>query len=277
MGGREQLLAHIRDVFHEPLVHFLLAGLAIFMVSLWRGEAVDPASRVITIDEGQVSRLSAGWEQTWRRPPAAREVDALIRDYIKEEIYYREAKRLGLDEGDSVIRRRLRSKMEYLAKAQVESERPDDATLSAWLAKYPDRFATDVAYSFDQIYLGPDGDGKAIAKIIDRGTNWKSLGEPISLPKSLEKARKAEIERQFGPEFIRSIAGLATGKWAGPVSSGFGRHLVRVRQVERPSKPLLADVRQAVENDWRSATYQQREAEAYQVLLDGYTIRIAKP
>jgi peptidyl-prolyl cis-trans isomerase C len=277
MGGREQLRQGIRELLREPLVHFLLAGFAIFLVSAWRGEAVDPASRVITIDEGQVARLSAGWEQTWRRPPDPTEMDALIRDYIKEEIYYREAKRIGLDDDDNVIRRRLRSKMEYLAKAQVESARPDHATLSAWLAKYPARFAPDAAYSLDQIYLGPDGDGKAIRKSIDGGADWTLHGQAISLPKSLEKAGKAEIERQFGVEFARSIAELTTGKWEGPVNSGFGKHLVRVRQVDLPPELVLSDVRQAVENDWRSATYKQREASAYQALLDGYTISIAKP
>jgi peptidyl-prolyl cis-trans isomerase C len=98
---------------------------------------------------------------TWRRPPQPQEIDALIRDYIKEEIYYREAKRLGLDEDDTVIRRRLRSKMEYLASAQVESAQADDTTLQAWLNKYPARFARDATYSFDQIYLGENGRDEA--------------------------------------------------------------------------------------------------------------------
>lgn len=273
-GGR--LRGQARVVLREPLVHFFLGGLAIFVLSMWRGENVDPASRRIDITEEQVARLSAGWAQMWRRPPNQREIDSLIRDYIQEEIYYREAKRLGLDEDDPVIRRRLRSKMEFLASSQVESARPSDAELQVWLQKHPARFAPDAVYSFDQIYVGSDDAGK-ILTAISEGADWRSQGEPISLPNSIERTPRSEMERQFGPDFVNSIVKLARGQWAGPVMSGYGAHLVRLREVKVPNRPQLADVRQEVENDWRAETSKAREAKAYQALLDGYTIRIEKP
>lgn len=262
-----------RVLGREPLVHFLIGGLAIFLFSIWRGPDVDPASRTIDITEEQVSRLSAGWEQMWRRPPDANEIDSLIRDYIKEEIYYREAKRLGLDEDDAVVRRRLRSKMEFLVRAEVENVRPDDAELGAWLEKHPDRFATDVVYSFDQIYLG-SSDASKILLAISEGTDWRGQGEAIDLPKSSDLVPRSGVERQFGSAFADALANLPLRKWNGPIESGFGKHLVRVREVRLPAKPKLSDVRQAVENDWRAETYQAREAKAYQTLLDGYSIRI---
>lgn len=279
MGGTNHSEGYIRRLLREPLVHFVAAGFLVFLLSSWRGEAVDPASRTITITQDQVARLSASWEQTWRRPPSQSEIEALIRDYIKEEVYYREARRLGLDEDDSVIRRRLRSKMEYLTEAQVESARPDDAALGAWLARYPERFATDAAYSFDQIYLGTDNDSNAasILREVSSGADWAVQGQQISLPKSLDNAVRGDIERQFGTAFAGSLAALPTGTWTGPVMSGFGSHLVRVRAVHTPLKLELDDVRQAVENDWRAATYKEREAKAYQALLSGYTIRIKQP
>lgn len=265
----------LRAILREPLVHFFLGGLAIFLVSMLRND-VDPTSRRIVITEEQVARLSAGWEQMWRRPPSQREIDALIRDYIKEEIYYREAKRLGLDEDDPVIRRRLRSKMEFLARAQIESAQADDATLRAWLQKHPARFAPDAAYSFDQIYVG-SGNASNMLTAISNGADWRRQGETISLPSSLERTSRSAVERQFGPGFADALANLPLGKWNGPIESGFGKHLVRLRDVQVPTEPKLADVRQEVENDWRAATYQTREAKAYQAVLDGYTIRIEKP
>jgi len=265
-----------RVLGREPLFHFFIGGLAIFLFFLWRGSDVDPASRRIDITEEQVARLSAGWEQMWRRPPNANEIDALIRDYIKEEIYYREAKRLGLDEDDAVIRRRLRSKMEFLVRAEVENARPDDAILTAWLNKYPERFARDAVYSFDQIYLG-SGDGSKVLSMIAAGSDWRNQGMAIDLPKSLEQAQRSTIERQFGPTFANALATLPPGQWNGPIESGYGTHLIRLRAVEKPTKAKLADVRQAVENDWRAATNQTREAKAYQALLDGYSIEIEKP
>ncbi|MBK6707304.1 MAG: peptidyl-prolyl cis-trans isomerase [Sphingomonadales bacterium] len=268
----------LQPLLREPLVHFLLAGLAVFLFSAWRGEEVDPASRTITIDEEQVSRLVASWQQTWQRPPTPAEIDGLIRDHIKGEVYYREARRLGLDEDDTVIRRRLRAKMEYLAAAQVENVAADDATLQRWLDRHAARYAGDAVYSFDQIYLGQDDAAAGRVKAaLAAGGDWSKLGATISLPGSLQNALQSEIARDFGEGFAAALADAKTGEWSGPIRSGFGQHLVRIRSVTTPEKPKLADVRQAVENDWRAATVKAREAAAYQALLDGYTIKIAKP
>ena len=273
-----QLPERLKPLLREPLVHFLLSGLAVFLFSAWRGEEVDPASRTIVIDEEQVSRLVASWQQTWQRPPTQAEIDGLIRDHIKGEIHYREAKRLGLDEDDTVIRRRLRAKMEYLAAAQVENATPDDATLQKWLDRNPARYTAYATYSFDQIYLGQDqGAAERVKAALAAGGDWRKLGATISLPRSLENAPQSDVARDFGEGFAEALASVKAGQWAGPIQSGFGAHIVRIRAVQTPQKPKLADVRQAVENDWRATTTKAREAAAYQALLDGYTIKIAQP
>lgn len=273
----------LKAALREPLTHFLIAGLALFLFFGWRGNDVDPASRTITIDEAKVGLLAAQWQQTWQRPPTPREIDALIRDYIKEEIYTREAVRLGLDRDDIVIRRRLRNKMEFLARAAVENANPTDATLQKWLDSHRNDYATGAQVSFDQIYLGEADPAVIAARAksamtrLKAGTGWQSLGDRISLPKSMDKADSAAIAREFGDDFAKTLSAMPTGSWTGPVGSGFGAHLVRIRnRVEGKVAPLSA-VHQQVENDWRSATEKQREDRAYQALLDGYTIRIAKP
>lgn len=278
MTGPEKSPSLLRSVLREPLVHFLIAGFLVFLVSFWRGGGLDTESRTIHITEDKVARLSASWEQIWRRPPTQAEIDGLIRDYIKEEVYYREAKRLGLDEGDIVIRRRLRSKMEFLAKAQVENAQADDQTLQRWLDRHPERFATDIIYDFDQIYLGEDAqNGSAILKSIALGADWRAQGKAISLPRASERASASDIGRLFGDPFAQVLSTTALGRWAGPVQSGFGNHLVRVRARKASGKPTLAAVRQRVENDWRASGADAREAAAYQALLDAYTIKIAEP
>ena len=98
MQGESIWRARATNWLQEPFVHFLIAGLALFAFFAVRGEEVDPESRTITIDEAQVSRLAASWQQTWQRPPSPTEIDNLIRDHIKEEVYYREAIRLGQHE-----------------------------------------------------------------------------------------------------------------------------------------------------------------------------------
>jgi peptidyl-prolyl cis-trans isomerase C len=272
-----------RSWLREPLVHFLIAGLAVFLFSAWRGGSVDPESRTIRITTEQVQALTDRWMLTWQRTPTQNEIDGLIRDYIKEEVYSREAKRMGLDEDDIIIRRRLRMKMEALAAAEAESADPDDATLQAWLDKHPQKYARDVRYSFDQIYLSSSGGVAAQDKAMSllsrlrEGAEWQGLGDRISLPRSLQNASSTDIIREFGDDFAGALKGREHGKWVGPIQSGFGLHLVRIRGVTVSAKPTLSDVRQSVSNDWRQATIKERESRAYQALLDGYTIRIAKP
>lgn len=273
----------IRSAFNEPLVHFLLAGLALFAFFAVRGEPVDPESRTITITEQQVERLAANWAQTWQRPPTQAEIDGLIRDYIKEEVYYREGLRLGLDQDDTIIRRRIGSKMEFLASSELENERPGDAALQEMLDRNPQRYAANTRYSFDQIYISAQDEtaarGRAAAWLaaLGRGADWQKLGDAISLPRSSENADRDRLTGDFGEGFSAELAKLKVGEWSGPIASGFGLHLVRVRNVQVSGKPKLADVRQAVENDWRSQTGRDREAKAYQTLLNSYTIKIAKP
>jgi peptidyl-prolyl cis-trans isomerase C len=283
MIWRAKLQQIVRHWLREPLVHFLVAGLAVFAFAALRGEPVDPASRKITIGEEQVNRLVSQWQSAWRRTPTPDEIDALIRDHIKEEIYYREARRLGLDEDDPIVRRHLRTKMEDLGIAAAEQAVPTDETLQAWIDRYPARYATNPRYSFDQIYLGQIS-GKALAdraadvqRLLRAGTDWTVVGERISLPRSLDQHDRIAIARQFGDGFAPSLAEQPPGSWRGPVASGFGQHLVRVRAVTAPATPLLGDVRQAAENDWRATTQAARRARAYQLLLDSYTIKIERP
>lgn len=272
MNWRERGRAALR----EPLVHFLIGGALVFAFFAWRGDAVDPASRRIDVTATMVGQLAAQFEQTMQREPTRAELDGLIRDHIREEIYYREALRLGLDADDSVIRRRLRSKMEYLARASIEGEQPSEATLQAWLKKNASRYAKGGLVSFDQIYLGNRNADNVRAELA-KGMDWHRIGQPLSVPSSLENADPAEIARDFGHEFADSVVAEKPGSWVGPVQSGFGLHLVRIRAVTPVAAPKLSEVRQQVENDWRAETAAQREAKAYQTLLDGYDIRIEKP
>ncbi len=271
----DRLSAYARQVLKEPLFHFLIAGLMIFL--LFSGGSADPESRKIIVNEAQVARLAAQWQQTWQRPPNLAELDGLIRDHIREEVYYREALRLGLDRDDAIIRKRLRAKMEFLGTSAVELATPDDAVLQDWLDQNGARYAKDAVISFDQIYLRSAGAAPTILARLKAGARWERLGDAISLPKAMEETQRSEIERQFGMQFASALGAQPVSVWSGPVESGFGTHLVRVRAVKATQTPALSEVRQRVENDWRSATKNDRETRAYQALLDGYDIRIEKP
>ncbi len=280
----QRVIDWLGRALREPLVHFLLAGAALFALFALGGGQNDPASRKSTITTAQVEALAANWAQTFRRPPSPQEVDGLIRSGIKEEIYVREALRLGLDQDDPVIRQRLRRKMELLARAQAEAAAPSDAQLQAWLDARPQQYARGEGLRFDQLYLAgqPDdpavlGRAAALTALLARGERWQDLGDPLSVPPAMEGADQSAIARHFGEGFAAALAAMAPGPGWHPVLSGYGLHLVRLRAKIDGAPAALADVRQQVENDWRADTLQKREAAAYQALLDGYEIRIEKP
>jgi len=265
----------LSSALREPLVHFLAAGAVLFMLmTAFGGE--DAMDRTITIDEPQVTNLANQWEQTWRRPPTPQELDNLIRDHIKEEIYFREGMRLGLDIDDPIIRRRLRTKMEFLATAEVENREPSDAELQLQYDRNKRRYAAKADVSFDQKFLGEDPED-AQSTIAALNQNRPVSIQPLSVPASMDKAAFDVIGRDFGDLFANALREQPMGIWSGPVRSGFGWHAVRVRDVSIAAVPPLRDIRQRVSNDWRADTRAAREAAAYQALLDGYTIRIARP
>ena len=261
----------------EPLVHFLAGGALLYAFFALRGDEPDPASRVIEVDRTAQAQVALGFQQLMNRPPTDAELDALIDRYVREEVLYREALRLGLDRDDAIVRRRLAQKMEMLASARAETERPSDEILRQWFREHPARFAEEPAYTFDQLWFEDQGAASAALARLGADPEWRGDGESISLPPRVEKMPRAEVSERFGAQFAGELAGLApAGKWQGPVSSGFGWHLVRLREIDAGNVPAFESVRQEVENDWRAATIEARKEEAYRVLREAYRVEIAR-
>ena len=120
----------MKSVLREPLVHFLALGALLFLFFEWRGGS-GPGSSRIAITPGLIEHLTSGFARTWQRPPTDAEIKGLIDDYVKEEIATREALGMGLDRDDTIIRRRLRQKLEFLVEDAVSSSAPTDAELQA--------------------------------------------------------------------------------------------------------------------------------------------------
>ncbi|GAA4044553.1 peptidyl-prolyl cis-trans isomerase [Parerythrobacter jejuensis] len=265
-----------RQWVREPLVHFLLGGLLIFALFAWRGEETDPASRLIDVDRETQAQIALQFERTVQRPPTDSELDGLIEQWVREEVLYREALRLGLDAGDPVVRRRLAKKMDFLAASSAEAVEPSDSELEEWFAANAARYADKSTASFDQVWFAQAPDTDAVtAQLQSAGEDWRSVGEPVSLPAVVEERQLQAVGAQFGTAFADELAAMEVGNaWSGPVRSGLGWHMVRLRARKSESIPALADIRQRVTNDWRLATAQSREDQAYALLRDAYTVEI---
>ena len=265
-----------RRLLKEPLVHFLLAGAMVFWAL--SGRPPDLGERRIVVDQVVVGALAQRYFDSFHRMPSPDEIDGLIRDYVADQVYYREALRLGLDQGDEVVVRRMRRKLETIAVADTESAEPSDAALQAMIDKDPAHYSSDPQTTLDQIYLGadtPQNRALADARLAQLRRGQAVSGVPAPLPAHLAKAAAGDISGQFGDEFTLAIRTLPLGQWQGPVASGLGLHLVRVTARDAPVRPTLAAVRQRVTNDWRAAAIQNAQGQAYADMLKGYDVVIA--
>ena len=267
-------------LLREPLVHFLVLGALVFVAMA--GRAPDLGERRIIVDEPVVAGLVNHHVRAFRRPPTAEELDGLIRDHVRGEVYYREALRLGLDTDDEVVKKRLRNKMLAIAGAEAEAAQPSDAELQALLDADPARYAAPPRYRLEQIYLGPDAPAlraAAAAEIgrIPKGARPGITTQPLPLPARFDDASQSDLAEQLGDDFATALARLPVGTWMGPVVSGFGLHLVRIDQRVQPPPPRLADVRQRLENDWRSDAIRNAQDAHLQQLLDSYAVEIKRP
>jgi len=259
----------------EPLVHFLIAGLVLFALLGWRGEPVDPASRLIEVGQAEQAQLALQFERTMSRAPTDAELDAQIERFVRDEVLYREALRLGLDRGDAVVQRRLVSKMDMSASAAAEAAEPDQATLQAFFEDNRERYTGAGTISFDQIHFKDADTARAALGGLEGQSDWRDSGDPISLPPSMESTRSAQIETRFGEVFVSAIEALQpSNEWQGPIRSGFGWHVVRLRERISNDSLTFDSVRDRVENDWRSEQVASRKARAFQVLRDAYRVEI---
>ena len=256
-------------LLRDPLAHFLLAGAAIWGVLALAGDPVDPAERTIVLAKEQQAALALGFQQTMGRAPTDAELDAQIERWLREEVLYREALRLGLDRGDPAVRRRLAAKMDELAGAEVELAQPSEAVLRQWHDDHSGQFETGGMMDFEQAYFLTEEQARAALG------EASPTGQAISLPRRMDLATREQVAAVFGQQFAEETEDLTAGPgWQGPVASGFGWHLVRITRREDGSTPPFEAIRDKVESDWRSRTMQARRARAYHLLREAYSIEI---
>jgi len=276
-------------LLREPLVHFLFIGVVIYaLYGLFAEPVVEENDKTIVVTAGEIEWMRASWKKRWNRPPTAKEFDGLIQQYIKENVLYREALTMGLNKHDTVIRRRLAQKLEFLAKDLVALTPPTEAELQAYFDEHQVRYQEPTLYTFTQVFFDPDKRGDATlddaetvkATLIAQGDTIDdpgALGDGLMLQNYYPQKDRDEIQRNLGSGFTETLLTLATGQWHGPVLSGFGVHLVYVSNIDEPPPPMFAEVRERVIADWSLDRGEELNDKFYTSLREQYTIVIEEP
>ena len=268
----------ITALVKEPLLHFLVLGAAIYAITGLAGPAAETDARErITVTAGEISWLTTSWQKRWGRPPTREEVAGLVEDRVRETVLYREALAMGLDRDDTIIRRRLAQKLEFLSQDLVATVPPTEEDLRDWFDRHADRYREPALVTFTHVFVDPDRrgertleDAEAIASRLRRlgtpGADTASLGDRFMLQAYYPERSELEIAKLFGAEFARRVSGLEPGRWHGPVLSGYGPHLVFVEARREAVPARFEDVRERVRRDW--------EDERRRVFDEEYTARL---
>jgi len=270
----------IRRLLSEPMLHFLLIGIALFAAYRWKAPE-DAGGRRIIVTEGVVNDLVTQHVAARGREPSAAELNHLIESYVRDEILYREGVTLGLDRDDIVVKRRVRQKIEVMVEEGAATAAPADADLAAYLEAHTARFVQPAVLTFEQIFLGETTSGPAVVKAVAltrkavrSGADPSELGTPSLLPQRMTQTPADLVARDFGASFAAALESVPVGEWVGPIESSFGAHYVRVSNRMPAVTPQLAGVRDQVAREWENARRERARSDAYTRMRRAYEVTI---
>jgi hypothetical protein len=256
--AKESRFSLIKRCLHEPLLHFLIAGFALFV--LYGGlhpSTLDQDPQRINITPEVVQRIAISWLARWQRPASEQQLQGLIEEYVKEEILYREALKLGLDKDDTIIRRRL---------AQ----------------KHQDQYAPPPLLTFHHLFFALDkrgADAQAQAQSALSGLSDKNNGEgdAFMFKNAYTEQSQDQVARVFGSTFAISLFKQTPGSWVGPVESGFGWHLVWIDALAKSPPPSFETVALQVKSDWLSEQRSASKRASLDALKARYEVVVMMP
>lgn len=280
---RHQLLRF----FTEPLLHFMILGAAIFVGFNVMSGRTPNEKNAIVVRQATIQNLASVFTRSWQRSPSEEELNELIQDYIREEVAVREALALGIDRDDSIIRRLLRQKLEFVTEDVALQAEPTDEDLRTYLHGHADVFTSEPRFSFTQIYFNAQHRGTRLgqdaAKLREHLNTSKvpvdvaTQGDITSLEHQFNALPASQIKQLFGEPFATALATLEPGQWSGPVASGYGQHLIFVSEQLPGSLPNLEQVREAVRRDWANSRRIDALDKFYATRLHNYSVTIEIP
>ena len=273
----------VYTLIREPLLHFLVIGAALFAAyDIQNDDLVE--NNQIVISEAEIDRLITLWETKRQRLPTQDELQGLIEQQIREEVMYREALAMGLDQNDSIVRRRLAQKVEFISADLAALAEPSETQLTNYLITNSEKFELPARINFVQVYINYDNHGdniQAYANSLlneltqaDSAIDIKTIGDSLMLDQQYEQLTEQGVSRLFGNDFASELFILPVGTWQGPITSGFGLHLVLIDKKSESRLPELNAVREKVRIEWMAQQRSDMDKMFYQGLRQRYEVVI---
>jgi len=280
----------VRRWLREPLLHFLVIGLALFAGyrALHPDQEPEKTANRIELTADDFVQMSMAWLAQGRPPPTPEQMRNLVELKIREEVLYREALSLGLDKEDSIVKRRLAQKMEFLADNAAATAEPSGDEVRTWFKSNAQRFASMPRITFRHLYYSADQRGEraqeaaeqALAVLTTKPADWPEaagLADPFMFQDRYGDRSFDDIAKQFGPGFARALVKLQPGSWQGPVESGYGVHLIFVEELVPSRIPHFEEIEQEVTAAWLGEQRAQARRKSYETMRVRYQIVLPEP
>lgn len=279
--GRSKLNRLLR----EPLLHFILIGAVLFSAYAWINRSAAPAesARKIVLTDDDLLQLVVTWQAQGRPEPTPAQMQTLIEAKVREEVLYREALAMGLDQDDTIVKRRMAQKMDFLAEDLSALREPSRDELRAWLKAHPQDFALPPRITFHHLYFSFDERGEKAQEAATTALTGIS-GRPVDAPETTTLGdtfmfqdfypdrTPDEVGSVFGDKFAKALFQLKPGAWSGPIESGFGWHLIFIDSLTPGHVPEFEEIEGEVKAQWTANQRAEFKRQAYDVMRAKYEV-----
>ncbi len=241
-----------KDIFKwvsEPLLQFMLLGAVLFALDSWFSARQDDP-RQVTVDDKRLDELIQVFTEGQGREPTASELNTMLVKWAQNEIMYREALQLGLDQGDEMMRSRLILKMHNVLFSRAAPESPSEAELELFFNVNRARYDKPAYYDFEQFLLtGMDN----ISEAESLASSLLDAGVPEDFMQGFRMYKRrpaANLNALFDRSGEAILLAAEVNHWVA-VESGQGLHLSRITKVYESKPAELDNVRHRVVRDWK--------------------------
>lgn len=269
--------------FTEPLIQFIILGGLLYLLVANVQKHKDTQAREILVDNDRIALMITNYKSQTGNLPTKQQLDAMIEDYIKEEVLYREAKKMGLDKDDEIIRRRLSQKIAFMQNDLAEVKPPTETAMQQFYKDNLTLFQQDATVGFSHIYFSTDNSTDSIAKrkalaVLQqlKSSNLQRApekGDRFPLQYDYTAQSAIDVQQNFGNnDFKEALFESPVKEWTGPVKSGYGWHLLFILKRDSTTALPFALVKEDVKIKYLDAAKEVLDKKKFDALINQYSI-----
>ena len=278
--------SRIKKILKSPLVYFFVIGFVIFGLHsfLNREKQDDTDPFTVDVTSADIEWIRSSWEARMKRQPMQHELQELINRFIRDEILFREAMAMDLDDRDLVIQRRLVQKLTFVFEDLAETIEPTNDELKKYMQENHEKYRIPEMISFTQVYFNPEKRKNIMEETESLLAGLKSkesapeeavfLGDSIMIDSAFREKSPDEVARILGKEFADELFSIDENGWQRPIGSTFGLHLVYISDHIASQMPEFENIRENVKNDFMYDRKKKVIDSAYKAVKSRYTILV---